>query len=161
VLSSLTSLRLEYDCPYEGDISPAAHAAPLLAAASGVVELSIEGMCWVEEEDGVVQVPDLSPCTALTRLWACAGEHDREIAAQDVLLMVRPLGRTLRVLTLGYKRVSPQAAAALQDMLPHLEHVLFYRCRKMCEEDPTAGSEEEQLARLRQQLRHGLKLSVS
>jgi hypothetical protein len=155
-LTNLTSLQLDYDfSQWQGD-PPAVHAAPLLAVATGVVELSLRSCGWAWE--GSCQLPDLSGCTAVTRLLADA--YNEQVLAKDVVAMVQPLAPTLRVLELQWMEcIPPQAATALQDVLPHLEHVHFNRCRKMSA-DPAAGTEEEQLARLRQQLRPGLRLTV-
>jgi hypothetical protein len=155
-LTSLTSLQLAYpQLVWDGE-PPAGHAAPMLAAASGVVNLSFDNIRGV----GANQLPDLSGCTTLTRLQASA--YGEEVPAEAVVAMVQPLAPTLRVLELSWMEyISPRAAVALQAVLPHLEHLCFDKCHKVCEEDPSGGTEEEQLAALRQQLRPDLMLTVT
>jgi hypothetical protein len=158
-LSSLTSLRLQYGTNFGSSTRPAVHAAPILAAARGVVDLVFEAEAGRYHWEGGVPLPMLSPCPSLTRLKFV---YSRSAAAHAVVAMVQPLSATLRVLELTYMfNTSPRAVTAVQNVLPHLEHVCFHQCCKMAAEDPSGGTEEEQLAALRQQLRPGLKLTVS
>jgi hypothetical protein len=172
-LSSLTSLRLDYSDDYfdfGSSITPAGHVVPILAAASSVAELTFKG--WQPGRGNHVPL-DLSVCSALTRL-VLEGMAD----AGHVVAVVQPLAPTLRVLGLEgmwqtitpqeasvlqlncMDCITPQAAIVLQDVLPHLEEIYFIMCGRMSLQDPSAGSEQEQLARLRQQLRPGLTLRV-
>jgi hypothetical protein len=155
-LSSLASLELHYHF-HTPSQAMVLHAGHILAAASCVLDLIFK--TGAPEEGSLKLLPDLSACTALTSLnFRCFRDQS---AAEDVLAMLEPLGPTLRVLELDYMwRVTPKAALSLQTVLPHLEHVYFRSCGKMAGLDPSGGTEEEQLARLRQQLRPGLTLSV-
>jgi hypothetical protein len=132
VLSSLTSLQLEYpEGQYAGPASPAVHAAPMLAAARGVSELSFDGEC--AQQGGGVQLPDLSGVTGVTRLrFGRSQVMDQAARAAAVVAMVQPLAPTLRVLELSrVKGLSPEAAVALQQVLPRMKHVMFAGCGRI------------------------------
>jgi hypothetical protein len=153
VLSLLSSLQLEYPgSSYEGGMCPAAHAAPILAAARGVNDLVFEGEC--ERQDGPPLLPDLSGVTSVTRLrFGRSQEGDQAAAEEDVVAMVQPLAPTLRVLELsGMRRISPNAATQLQGVLPRLKRLVFSGCE-------IAGS--MQLPRVKAQLRAGIVISES
>jgi hypothetical protein len=128
VLSLLSSLQLEYPGKYEAGMSPAVHAAPMLSAARGVEDLSFDGEC--AQQGGGVLLPDLSGVTGVTRLRFGRSEvWDKVATVGDVVAMVQPLGRTLRVLDLssmGFK--GPAAVLALQEVLPRLKEVLLGSC---------------------------------
>jgi hypothetical protein len=153
-LSSLTSLRLQYSEEYEDEvISAASHAAPILAAARGVVDLTFDGKCSAQQFN--LQMPDLSGCSSVTRLRF--GSSDAA-DGWDVVNMVRPLAPTLRVLELhNCQATSPRTVRWLQEALPRLKHVLFEECGRV----EGHQAEREVLAWLRHQLRLGLTFSVS
>jgi hypothetical protein len=84
----------------------------------------------------------------------------RDLDAGDVVAIVQPLAPTLRVLEFSHMpHITPQAAIALQDVLPHLEQVCFHCCGTLSQDGSSVGH-YQQLARLRQQLRTGLTLKV-
>jgi hypothetical protein len=152
VLSSLTSLRLEYLKTQPG-LPAAVHAAPILAAAGGVVELSLAA--YVEMQQYQLPLPDLSGCTTITRLtFGCSSVAD----VWDVMDMVQPLAPTLRVLELvDCTCISARDLRVMQQALPRLRHVLFKQCGRVVR---VGSGERLVLARLRQQLRLGLTFSV-
>jgi hypothetical protein len=153
VLALLTSLQLEYPAGrYEGSMSPAVHAAPMLAAARGVSELSFDGEC--AQQGRGVQLLDLSGVTGVTRLrFGRSQVWEQAARARHVVAMVQPLAPTLRVLELSHMVwVSEKAALVLEKVLPRLKQVLFVHCDHMDYRD---------LPGLRDKLRAGLVLSVS
>jgi hypothetical protein len=150
---SLTSLIAVW---HEG--VPVSHAASIIAAASSsLVNLAILGT--IVPGDPAAYLPDLRACTALQSLYLGGSETAK---GEDLVKILEPLAPSLREVTLdGWRCISPAIAEALQQILPHLVAVSCQRCRPLFEEDPSGGSEEEQLQRLRGQLRPGLKLTVS
>jgi hypothetical protein len=126
VLALLTSLQLEYPAGrYEGSMSPAAHAAPMLAAARGVEDLRFEGEC--SHQGGAPLLLDLSGVTGVTRLrFGRSQVWNQAATVEDVVAMVQPLGRMLRVLELSHMRgIGPEAVLELQQVLPRLRHVVM------------------------------------
>lgn len=140
------------------DNIPLSCAAPLIAAASSsLVTLAIDGK--IVPGDPTTSLPDLRACTALQTLVI---GHSEVAGVEDAVSMVQPLALSLQTLSLrGWVRTSPAAAEVLQHVLPHLVTIEFQQCRTLVEEDPTGGSEEEQLQRLKQALRPGLLLKVN
>lgn len=138
--------------------TPAMYAAPLIAAAgSSLLDLTLNGD--MEPGDASAPLPDLSACTALTRLDLGRSEEAEE---GDLLVLLQPLAPSLRVLCLSnWRRVSPAAAMVLQQVLPHLEKVAFECCGGLIKEGSSGVSEEKQLQNVRQQLRPGLTLDMA
>jgi hypothetical protein len=112
-------------------------------------------------------LPDLSPCTALTKLVFDSYIYGRQdlppLEQEEYLSMVAPLTQ-LRCLQLERAaRVNARIVLVLQLTLPHLQRVELYACGRQLPLLPE-GSEQQQkqaaLDRVKQLLRPGLVLYV-
>jgi hypothetical protein len=152
-LSCLTSLDLSYAGVGAAD-SPEAHVAPMLAAASGVVNLKVT---WSSPYVVAGNLPDLSCVTAVTQLELSGPDRACE---EDVYGMLQPLAATLRVLKLAtFRRISPRAAVVLHERLPHLQHVDFKDCAWM-DTKISSITNKERFQHLQQLLSPGLTVTA-
>jgi hypothetical protein len=158
-----------FELGFCGGTGPEA-AADLAVLAPLLVHVSALHLVeWVLDNTGFT-VPDLSFCTALTRLCFCCdwGDHPHVSpvwpSEAQLLSMVEPLSqlRVLKtpVLPPGQFMLRPRAVPELQDMLPQLQLV------RLCQDLRRRSAAEQQgaaeiLADVRQQLRPGLCLEVT
>jgi hypothetical protein len=161
-------------------VDAVAHFAALAPVLARVQELSLEGW-WTFSNRNVLNsqadstLPDLSPCTALTRLVFGCYKHTYPRAPvpqeqEDFLSMVAPLVQLQRLEFQHAARLNARVAPLLQHMLPQLQLVRLVGCGTLL--PSVAGSatadgaeqqqqrEEQALAKVQRLLRPGLEVVV-
>jgi hypothetical protein len=113
-------------------------------------------------------LPDLSACTAVTRLvFKCyegGPDRDPEPAQpeqEQFLSMVSPLVQLQRLVLEGAPRVNARVALVLQSLLPCLQHIKLQGCGELLlEESATWLQQQQALDCVTQLLRPGLEVEV-
>jgi hypothetical protein len=147
-----------------------AHFAALAPVLSGVLDLRLYSWPAGSSSSSSLAVgtlPDLSPCTALTRLvFSChEGSPDQVHPEQEQFLaMMRPLGGTLQLLGVQRApRLNARVVLGMQPLLPRLQHISLSQCGAQMPLLP-AGSgvvqQQQALDGVKQLLRPGLVLRV-
>jgi hypothetical protein len=137
--------------------------APVL---SGVSHLELHG--WPagssSNSPAVGTLPDLSPCTAVTKLMF-RGHHGDSVRSQpeqeQFLSMLGPLVQLQRLEVWEAARLNARVALVLQSMLPQVQCVKLVRCGWLLPDAYTDHSQEQRaLSSVRQLLRPGLEVDV-